>query len=81
MGYHLRRQLEQLGVSNLLLGGTGHEADMFRIAANTNTADWGANDHVDVDFLRFKSLDDPATPTPSQMWMDAAEGSVDPSAN
>jgi hypothetical protein len=54
--------------------------DTYRLSTLNNTVDWGATDHVDVDWLRFKSLTYPKPPTDFQRWIDSAEGGTTPSA-
>lgn len=62
-------------MTNLPLEGTGLEADMIRMAANTNITDWGVTDHVDVDFVTFGTYTAaPAAPTLEDWQFTDAEG-------
>jgi hypothetical protein len=69
--------------TNLPMGATGLEFDQVRMAANTNTVDWGPTDRVDVDFLTIATYTDPPALPAIEDWQldDAAGTSLDLVAN
>ncbi|MCP5548879.1 MAG: hypothetical protein H7A50_16070 [Akkermansiaceae bacterium] len=70
-------------VTGLALGGTGLEADLVRLAANTNVADWGAADEVKVDYVTFGTYTAPTPQAAIEDWQfdDAAGASFNDALN